>query len=309
MAVEESSMSDRPPSKRRPASSRSVQRLIQSPPNRSRWLGGISLLICLVLGGQWLTRRAIATHSPDLTQHSSQAPGTGLVPRSATETVLTNTAFGSTQKLTQTSQRRRNRPAIRSYSRAALDYFIEVAFGNEFSNNPDTNYIRKWSNAMRLSVQGSPTNTDLADLDRIVAELNRLMAGQMQIARVTQDANATIYFVPEAEFPTYDHQYIPRNLGFFRVWWNQKLEIQRARILISTTGINQRERSHLIREELTQSLGLMNDAETYRDSTFYQGWTDTQDFTMLDRDLIRMLYDSRVQAGMARDRIRQLFGR
>jgi hypothetical protein len=93
------------------------------------------------------------------------------------------------------------------------------------------------------------------------------------------------------------------------VWWNQKLEIQRARILISTTGINQRERSHLIREELTQSLGLMNDADTYRDSTFYQGWTDTQEFTMLDRDLIRMLYDARVRAGMTRDRVRQLFGR
>lgn len=288
MAVEESSMSDRSPSKRSLVKPHAVKHLIQ--PDRGRWLGAIGLAVCLSLGGQWAWARAIASHHQGHNQHP-----------------VTTASLGA--PIAQSSQRRRTPAPARNYSRAALDYFMEVAFGNEFSNNPDTNYIRKWANVMRLKVLGSPTAADLAAVDRIVAELNRLMGGQMQIARVTQDANATIYFVPEAEFTTYDPQYVPRNLGFFRVWWNQKLEIQRARILISTTGINQRERSHLIREELTQSLGLMNDADTYRDSTFYQGWTDTQEFTMLDRDLIRMLYDGRVRAGMTRDRVRQLFGR
>jgi hypothetical protein len=289
MVVEESSMSDRSPSQRSLVKPHVVKYPIQSLPDRGRWLGAIGLAVCLALGGQWAWARAIASHHQGHNHHS------------------VTTAIGS--PIAQSSPRRRTQSPARNYSRAALDYFMEVAFGNEFSNNPDTNYIRKWVNVMRLKVLGSPTAADLATVDRIVTDLNRLMGGQMQIVRVTQDANATIYFVPESEFATYDPQYVPRNLGFFRVWWNQKLEIQRARILISTTGINQRERSHLIREELTQSLGLMNDSDTYRDSTFYQGWTDTQEFTMLDCDLIRMLYDARVRAGMTRDHIRQLFSR
>ena len=201
-----------------------------------------------------------------------------------------------------------NRPGTAPrYSRAALDYFFEVAFGNEFSDNPDTHYIRKWSNNLRLSVRGGPTAADRATLDRIVAQLNQLLGGSLRIVLTNQNPNAVMYFVPEAAFSRYDPQYVPRNLGFFRVWWNQRLEIQRAQILISTTGVTQRERSHLIREELTQALGLMNDAETYRDSTFYQGWTETQDFSPLDRDLIQMLYDRRVRSGQTRDQIRQLF--
>ena len=202
-----------------------------------------------------------------------------------------------------------SRPAATSqrYSRAALDYFFEVAFGNEFSNNPDTNYIRKWSSSLRLSVRGGPTAADRATIARIVSELNQLLGGSVRILLTDQNPNAVMFFVPEAAFSRYDPNYVPRNLGFFRVWWNQRLEIQRARILISTTGVTQRERSHLIREELTQALGLMNDADTYRDSTFYQGWTETQDFSPLDRDLIQMLYDRRVRAGQTRDQVRQLF--
>ena len=199
------------------------------------------------------------------------------------------------------------RSSDRRYSRAALDYFMEVAFGNEFSNNPDTNYIRKWASDLRLAVRGGPTTADRETLDRIVGDLNQLLGGAIRIRFTTQNPNVVIYFVPEADFPKYDPHYVPRNLGFFRVWWTGNLEIQRAQILISTTGVTQRERSHLIREELTQSLGLMNDAETYRDSTFYQGWTETQDFSPLDRDLIQMLYDRRVRSGQTREQIRQLF--
>ncbi len=199
------------------------------------------------------------------------------------------------------------RSSDRRYSRAALDYFMEVAFGNEFSNNPDTNYIRKWANDLQLAVRGRPTTDDRATLDRIVGDLNQLLGGAIRIRFTTQNPNVVIYFVPEADFPKYDPHYVPRNLGFFRVWWTGNLEIQRAQILISTTGVSQRERSHLIREELTQSLGLMNDAETYRDSTFYQGWTETQEFSPLDRDLIQMLYDRRVRSGQTREQIRQLF--
>jgi hypothetical protein len=48
---------------------------------------------------------------------------------------------------------------------------------------------------------------------------------------------------------------------------------------------------HLLREELTQALGLSNDSYDYPESIFYQGWTETTEYTELDKDVIRMMYN------------------
>ena len=48
---------------------------------------------------------------------------------------------------------------------------------------------------------------------------------------------------------------------------------------------------HLLREELTQSLGLKNDTYDYPESIFYQNWTEITDFAPIDRRLIDMLYN------------------
>jgi hypothetical protein len=48
---------------------------------------------------------------------------------------------------------------------------------------------------------------------------------------------------------------------------------------------------HLLREELTQSLGLTNDSWKYPESIFYQGWTTTTTYTEMDKRLIDLLYN------------------
>jgi hypothetical protein len=50
-------------------------------------------------------------------------------------------------------------------------------------------------------------------------------------------------------------------------------------------------KKHILREELTQSLGLPNDSYDYPESIFYQGWTETTEYTELDKELIQMLYN------------------
>jgi len=92
-------------------------------------------------------------------------------------------------------------------------------------------------------------------------------------------------------------------MGFFWAWWDDSGALYRARILIATDGITQEERSHLIREELTQSLGMMNDSYEYKDSIFYQEWTDTGSYTEIDRAVIRILYDPRIEPGMTMDEV------
>jgi hypothetical protein len=181
------------------------------------------------------------------------------------------------------------------YSASALDYFSAIALSPEYGDGAGE--IRKWATDVRIAVHGDPTDEDLATLDDVVADLNALI-GPIEVEVVRSKANADLYFAPESEFSEIAPEYVPVNMGFFWTWWDQDGGITRARLLVSTTDITQTERDHIIREEVTQSLGLMNDSYTYEDSMFYQGWTSPTKYSALDESLIEMLYLPEITPGM-----------
>ncbi len=186
--------------------------------------------------------------------------------------------------------------APQPYSQEAIRYFTEIALGSEYGNA--SGIVRKWQEPMRIKVHGSPTQEDLRTLSSVMGEINTLL-GTNQMRLDDANPNVQIYFVPESDFSRYEPNYRPLNYGYAWTWWNNDT-IDRARILVSTVGINQQERSHLIREELTQSLGLLRDSFRYSDSIFYQDWTATTQFSTLDRQLIQMLYRPDVLPGMSK---------
>ena len=49
---------------------------------------------------------------------------------------------------------------------------------------------------------------------------------------------------------------------------------------------------HLLREELTQSLGLKNDSYKYENSIFQQKWTEVTEYAPIDIKVIEMLYNN-----------------
>ncbi|NEQ24214.1 MAG: DUF2927 domain-containing protein [Microcoleus sp. SIO2G3] len=193
-------------------------------------------------------------------------------------------------------------PTANRYTAEQINYFLEVALGSEFgtSNGP----IRKWNGPIRIRVTGRPSAEDLRSLQAVIRDVNSLAQG-ISLSLDNNNSNVEIVFAPESEFNRYEPNYEPTNMGFFWTWWNQDT-LNRARILISTTGVTQQERSHLIREELTQSLGLMQDSYRYPDSIFYQGWTDPTQYSAIDRALISMLYSPQVRPGMTRAQVRQV---
>jgi hypothetical protein len=180
----------------------------------------------------------------------------------------------------------------------AIDYFLEVALGSEFGNNAPQ--IKKWVEPLRIKVHGSPTPEDRRILRSVMQELNALTNLDWRFD--STNPNVNIYFVPESEFHQYEPNYIPVNYGFFWTWW-KNYEIYQATILISTTEITQRQRAHIIREELTQSLGLMRDSERFSDSIFFQEWTDVTEYSELDRAVISMLYRPEVRPGMSKEEL------
>ena len=206
-----------------------------------------------------------------------------------------------------------------SYSQPQIDYFLNIAMGSEYGGA--TPHIRKWATDLHIEIHGTPTTQDIASLETVVDELNGLIDPidlkilnegprhdglNVESGLAPETANVNIHFVPHTDFAHYVPHYEPGNLGYAWIWW-QNDTIYDATILVSSTGINQTERSHLIREELTQSLGLLRDSYDYEDSIFFQLWTTTTQYSALDEALIRMLYSPQIQPGMTRQAVVSVF--
>lgn len=174
------------------------------------------------------------------------------------------------------------------FSQQTLNYFNEVAFGAEFNDNESK--ISKWEKSnVELKVNGTPSASDAICLDQVITDFNSISTEtKLYITKGT--ANVNIYFAPEAEFKNILPDYIPKNMGYFSVNWTSRRSITKASILISTTEINDTERCHLIREETTQSMGIMKDSHSYSDSIFYDDWTYTTKYSDLDKQVIKLLY-------------------
>ncbi|MBW4487246.1 MAG: DUF2927 domain-containing protein [Trichocoleus desertorum ATA4-8-CV12] len=190
-----------------------------------------------------------------------------------------------------------------SYTPEQINYFLEVAMGGEFGAS--TPRVRKWQGPVKIKIHGSPTSEDLRTLQAVVRDIEGLTEG-LQLQMDQDNPNMEIYFVPESDFRRYEPNYQGLNYGFFWTHWDEQNTIYSARILISTVGVSQKERSHLIREELTQSLGLMQDSSRYPDSIFFRGWTDPTEYSEIDQALLRMLYRPEIQPGMTRSQVAQV---
>lgn len=188
-----------------------------------------------------------------------------------------------------------------NYSQEEIEYFTEIALGAEFGD--EIPVIKKWTDNIRIKVDGEPTEADLQTITDIVDDLNELIDG-IKIKLVEKKENLTITFSPENQFKSIDQNYVPTNYGFFwALWHDDNFVIYDASILVSSADITQQERSHLIREELVQSLGLMNDSNKYNDSIFYQEWTDVKEFSELDKSVIKLLYLKKIKLGMSKEQV------
>ena len=186
-----------------------------------------------------------------------------------------------------------------NFTQEEIEYFTEIALGAEFGD--EVPVIKKWNCDIRIKVNGEPTEADLQTINNIVDDMNELING-ITIKIVGEKENLTITFSPESDFSSIDQNYVPTNYGFFwALWHDDNFVIYDASILISSADITQQERSHLIREELTQSLGLMNDSNKYKDSIFFQEWTDVIEYSEIDRAVIKLLYLNKINPGMSKE--------
>jgi hypothetical protein len=175
------------------------------------------------------------------------------------------------------------------YDKETNDYFKEIVFGTEFGGKLSSPY--KWKKDMKIYIDGQQNDYLVSELKNVVKELNDIINPiNIKIVSLRKDANFFVFF---GNHQTFDQkynlifpQYLKNNWGYFELYIDtgvMYVDVFRARDIES--------QKHLIREELTQSLGLVNDSWKYENSIFYQGWTTTNSYSEIDIKLIDLLYN------------------
>ena len=183
---------------------------------------------------------------------------------------------------------------------AIAQRLAEIALGSEYGESDDC--VHLWTRDIRIQVHGSPTPEDRETVRTVVSELNDLLE-TVEVSVAERNANVDLHFAPQAEFASLEPNYRGENLGFFWTLWDEGDAVYYARVLIDSEKLVQRERSHMIREELTQMLGLRMDAASDPESIFFHRRSVTTEYTDLDRAVIRALYSGRIEPGMTRTEV------
>ncbi|MEL6388957.1 MAG: DUF2927 domain-containing protein [Bacteroidota bacterium] len=189
------------------------------------------------------------------------------------------------------------------------EYFGEVALGFEFGSA--SRITRKWRDTIRFSITGNITAELQIELDRIVQELNSLITDGFYIdpEPVDDGNNVTMFFGTGEEFAerySPAASFVNSNTGLFFVNFDQDDYISWATMWVDSRQLSGNAAKHILREELTQLLGLARDSNRYVDSIFYEQWSTVTMYTTLDREIIRMLYHPMMTTGLGLSASRQI---
>lgn len=193
------------------------------------------------------------------------------------------------------------KPEITDYQREVITYFNKVALGFEFGNaSPIT---RKWVEDMMIYVGGDKHQTLDSELKKIISKINDLTTDGFEIEIVDDSLASNFYlYLGTGEnyavrYPSQSHL-VHSNYGLFSVYWDRNNNLNRGHMYVDTHRAEGDAQRHLLREELTQSLGLARDATDYPESIFQSSWTTTTSYAPIDQELIRLLYHPKIKSGL-----------
>lgn len=194
-----------------------------------------------------------------------------------------------------------------SEQRRVLDYFNEVVYGSEFSGGDAV--VRKWNNDICVYVIGDAPKYLVMELEEVIGELNGLIK-PLKIKQVNDqtEASLTLFFGRGDEYASIEpraKEHVAHNYGLFWVDWDENGVLTKASVYVDIyRAKSPRLQKHLLREELTQALGIMRDSYTHKDSIFYQGNSLVTSYSDIDKAVIKRLYSPDVEPGQKRPLIR-----
>lgn len=186
----------------------------------------------------------------------------------------------------------------------AVSYFKEIALGFEHGNSSET--TRKWNTDLKIYVGGEENQVLLEELDDIIADLNSLILRDNIQLNVTSDSSSSNFYIFLGPGQDYEQLFSPAegltdsNWGLFYVYWNSNQYLNRGAMYVDTNRPQPLNQRHLLREELTQSLGMAQDSPRFTDSIFqisYDAGVATE-YSLYDEAVIQLLYHPEMRTGL-----------
>ena len=202
-----------------------------------------------------------------------------------------------------------NQSNLTQYQIDVISYFKDIALGFEFGTA--SAITRKWKTNLKIFVGGKDSSVLKLELNKIKDEINNLAKDGFEI-NIVNDSVASNYYIFLGSGQDYAkiypnlENYVNNNWGLFNIYWNSDNVLNYGHMYVDTERANPQEQKHLLREELTQSLGLGKDSEKYPNSIFQSSWTQTTEYLPIDRDLIRLLYHPEMKIGLNHNTVEEV---
>jgi hypothetical protein len=176
------------------------------------------------------------------------------------------------------------------HSPEVVSYFNEIALGSEFGDGRETAY--KWTKNVKIFVEGKKPYYLMEELDRVVYELNSIINTiNIEVVSDRSEANLFLFLGSNLRFlsvhPDVDKSIVSNCLGYCVTYSNSAITFVDLDRTVGETEFQK----HILREEITQSLGLFNDSEKYENSIFYDGYSTVTEYSEIDKEIIDMLYN------------------
>ncbi len=186
-----------------------------------------------------------------------------------------------------------------------LRHFDIVAFNTEFDG--PSPYVSRWQGPVRIFVKGPETTSFQRQLAAFVArELAPLTGLEFDFVAREGAANVVVFHYPRAALFGVLRPYwrddgdlgrmLSTSLCFVRLHHDRDYRLRYALVAIPAYKAAERVRGCIV-EEMTQAMGLINDADEVQPSIFNDR-SLYEELTEHDRHLLRVLYDPRLKPGM-----------
>lgn len=197
---------------------------------------------------------------------------------------------------------------LTAFDKEVISYFKEVALGFEFGDADIPDVTRKWNEELKVFIDGEKPEVLLQELNKIIAEINTIATDGFKISIVGDRFESNYYlFLGTAadylqKYPS-DSNLVASNYGLFILSIDDDNHFFSGRMYVDTQRADLPAQKHLLREELTQSLGLAKDSYKYPESIFQSNWTVTNSYAEIDKALIKLLYHPDMQTGLGENNI------
>ncbi|WP_142784931.1 DUF2927 domain-containing protein [Changchengzhania lutea] len=179
--------------------------------------------------------------------------------------------------------------------------FLDLAFNQEFGGGSEE--LRKWNNDISIYIVGNAPTETMNEINVIISEISDLNTDlKVRLVQDMDNANLILFLGLK---PDYIVDIEPSALGlaedargFANILWNTSFEIVKASICIDV--INNPDLStqkHIIREELGQAFGLINDT-VLDDTSMFHETIENSNYSETDLEFMTLMLSNSLEPGM-----------